>query len=115
MVDRISSAGPQFQPDAGRANKTGEHSPVTENERAEQPGREQVAAARSDSVELSEAARALANGGVEATGKVEGSTLSPDRLRTISERINSGFYDRPEIQNQIADKIAQDIRANPNG
>jgi hypothetical protein len=35
--------------------------------------------------------------------------LSPGRQAEIRKRISTGFYDRPEIRDQIIDKLADDI------
>jgi hypothetical protein len=36
-------------------------------------------------------------------------TLSPARLRKLLERLNSGFYDRPEVREVVAESIAAEL------
>ncbi|GAB1429849.1 hypothetical protein MASR2M18_06820 [Ignavibacteria bacterium] len=52
---------------------------------------------RSDSVEISTAARKLSESGASA-----------DNFEKIRGRIKSGFYDRPDVQRQIAVKVAKE-------
>lgn len=59
-----------------------------------------------DSVEVSSEAKALADGS-EARGK---SQLSAERLKEIGERLATGYYDRPEV----IDEVAKRIQADPN-
>ncbi len=40
-------------------------------------------------------------------------TLSADRLRDVLERLRSNFYDRPEVRDQIARGLAQDLGSQP--
>lgn len=54
---------------------------------------------RSDSVEISAAARKLSE---------SGSSSSTDNFEKIRGRIKSGFYDRPDVQRQIAAKVAKE-------
>jgi len=57
----------------------------------------------SDSVELSNEAKAL----VDRTPFLESrSSLPPDRLKQLSERLATGFYDQPEVIEQLAKKLA---------
>ena len=62
-------------------------------------------AVRADSVDVSSAARELA-GGREA--RAAESSLPADRLREIGERLASGFYDSPEVVDQVARRVAAD-------
>jgi len=60
-----------------------------------------------DSVELSDAARALAE--TAGPGAPAGASLTPERLRTVLDRVTQGFYDRPEIRDAIARQVAPDL------
>ena len=60
------------------------------------------ASVRKDHVEISDEARALA----EQAG-VDEIPASAARLAEIGERLESGFYDRPEILEAIADRILE--------
>jgi hypothetical protein len=58
--------------------------------------------ARADSVEVSSEARALA----EASGvRPTRSSLPPERLEQIGERLATGFYDRPEVVAELARRL----------
>ena len=57
----------------------------------------------SDMVQISGAARALQGRGTDV------GTVDPTRLRTILERLQSGFYDRPDVIAVIAHGVAQDL------
>jgi hypothetical protein len=66
-----------------------------------------VPAARpaSDQVEVSETAMKLA---AQHTGRVVGS-IPNERMRTVLARIAGGYYDRPEVRDQILDRLASDL------
>lgn len=59
------------------------------------------AAARTDQVEISEEARELAR-----QSAAERVPVTEERLAEIRGRLESGFYDRPEIRSQIAERLA---------
>ncbi len=61
---------------------------------------------RVDSAEFSPAARALS----EQVGpqRSSASGLSPARLKQLLQRLLSGFYDRPEVQRTIAQRVSKD-------
>lgn len=61
-------------------------------------------AARKDSVEVSAEAKALSEQ-TEARAK---SSLPPERLKQIGERLASGHYDKPEVIAQVARRLAKD-------
>lgn len=54
-----------------------------------------------DSVQLSDEARAAAR--TEASTSASG--LSSDRLQEILKRLSSGYYDTPQVQDQVAQRI----------
>ena len=58
---------------------------------------------RSDKVEISEAARKLAQG-VEATSSTRGE-LAPERVALIREKILSGAYNSLDVVEQVAKKM----------
>jgi hypothetical protein len=64
---------------------------------------DQDAGPRQDKVEVSDEARNLAEAGQGRA--VTQSSLSPDRLREIGERLASGFYDRPEVIEEVARRV----------
>ena len=63
------------------------------------------AAPRKDSVEVSAEAKALAE---QTEARPAKSSLPPDRLKAIGERLASGHYDRPEVIDQVARRLAKD-------
>lgn len=56
-----------------------------------------------DRAEVSSAARALFESALQPA--IGGSTMAPERMRGILERVRSGHYDRPEVLDQVAQKI----------
>ncbi len=60
---------------------------------------------RTDSADVSAEARALAE---QQGAPPARSSLSSDRLKEISERLESGFYDRPEVIAQVARNLTSD-------
>lgn len=69
-----------------------------------QPASNREAGGGDDSVQLSEEARAAsrAEGGTSASG------LSTDRLQEILKRLSSGYYDSPQVRDQVAQRIQQE-------
>lgn len=62
-----------------------------------------------DRVELSGEALALERSqGAERSGGFE---LSADRMRSITQRLASGHYDRPEVQAAVVSRLAADPEA----
>lgn len=78
------------------AQKTGQQRSVRES------GRESGGA--DDSVQLSDQARAAAR--TEASDSASG--LSSDRLQEILKRLSSGYYDSPQVRDQVAQRIQQE-------
>ncbi len=111
--------GPLHQPKAIVEGQPAQPTPP------EQP--EKKAAARSDSVEISAGARErLAVLADEARLRVESDeTASPtaatgndadlrqDKIRLARARIRSGYYNQPEIKQDIAAKLADNINETP--
>lgn len=56
-----------------------------------------------DRAEVSSAAQELFESA--ASGSVQPSSLPPERMRGILERIRDGHYDRPEVLDQVAQKF----------
>ena len=57
-----------------------------------------------DRVELSDAARALAEPGAAA-----GSQIDPERLRAVLARLADGHYDSAEVRDAIARRLVADL------
>ena len=60
---------------------------------------------RKDSVEVSAEAKALSE---QTEARPAKSSLPADRLKAIGERLASGHYDRPEVIDQVARRLARD-------
>ncbi len=60
---------------------------------------------RADTVDVSSEAKALAE---QSEARGAESTLPKDRLKEIGERLASGFYDQPEVIDQVARRVAKD-------
>ena len=96
----VEKAGNEPRPDAVRT--TGN----THNAEAE-PARD-----TKDKIELSDAARRLANEAADVSGSVNGSgTISPGRLSTITKRLREDFYDTKAVRNEIARRLLPDLRS----
>ncbi len=60
---------------------------------------------RADSADVSAEAKALAE---QHEARQAGSSFEADRLKQISQRLESGFYHRPEVIDQVARGVAKD-------
>ncbi len=60
---------------------------------------------RPDSADVSAEARALSD---QRDVRQAGSSLEPERLKEVTARIESGFYDQPEVIGQVARGVAKD-------
>lgn len=53
----------------------------------------------------------------EQTGETAGAppqgTISAERLREVLDRLKTGFYDRPEVRDQVARGVTRDLDARP--
>ena len=63
-----------------------------------------------DSVQVSSEARALAD---PSGARPPRGTLPPERLQQIGERLATGFYDRPEVIDELAKRLVNhsDLRS----
>jgi hypothetical protein len=61
----------------------------------------------SDKVELSSAAQELRE--LAAANRPESNTLSPERMKEILGRIADGFYDKPEVIDEVARRVETDL------
>ena len=60
-----------------------------------------------DRAEVSSAAQQLFEN--SAASSITGSTLEPEKLRGILERMRDGHYDRPETLDQVAQKLRAEV------
>jgi Anti-sigma-28 factor, FlgM len=80
---------------------TGSHPVVTGKVQPVGPAR--PTPTRSDSVQISDAGRALAEGAAAAR-RATGS-LSPERAADIRQRIRAGLYDSPQVAERVARRM----------
>lgn len=102
----INPASPHGPRPAGsdqvETNRTAEtRQPDPASTAAANQKREQI---KADSADVSAEAKALAQGATERPK----STLSADRLKQIGERLADGHYDRPEVIDEVARRLAQE-------
>jgi len=54
---------------------------------------------------------------VEQAGETGGAppqgTISAERLREVLDRLTTGFYDRPEVRDQVARAVTRDLDTRP--
>ena len=60
-----------------------------------------------DTVEVSAASRSLIHNSESADRS--GSTLSPERMRQVLDRIVNDYYDRADVRDQIARSLAREL------
>ncbi len=78
-----------------------------------------TSAGRGDRFEMSEAARAHQAEVAEHHAEVESARaalraegdLTPERVARLQQRVEEGFYDRPEVVATVAERAAADLRA----
>ena len=66
-------------------------------------------------ITLSSAARALAEAPQpdDTVDVPPQGTISAERLREVLDRLNAGYYDRPEVQDRIARRLSKDLGSQP--
>lgn len=99
MNVRPTTSGPISKNDAS-AIKRASVPPGADGHEAPRPGLN-----ASDQVELSQAARDLS----AARRQESASALSPERLKEITSRIAGGYYDRPEVNDRILERLAAEL------
>jgi len=93
----VPSSGPK------RANK----SAAGQKTRSDPANHSSAIDVASDKVELSSAAQEL--GEIAAANRPESNTLSPERMKEILGRIADGFYDKPEVIDEVAKRVDGDL------
>ncbi len=113
MVDSIQSSGIPVPPEGRPIEQTGNQQ-RTDAVRATGDGRQalpETAREKTDKIELSDAARKLASEARDVSPEItESGTLSPERLTTVTKRLNEGFYDNEAVRNEIARLLMPDLR-----
>ena len=107
-IDPTKSGGiPAYDATRAAAQKPAQREKRTDD--AERNGAASRAAA--DQVQLSSASRGLVET-AQAPAPVENASavgLTADRLKTVLERLQSGYYDSPAVRNGIARGIRTDL------
>jgi hypothetical protein len=108
-VDRVN-ANNVPQPDAGRLDAS------QAARRSAQAAEDQTASAApaqgkpaADTVELSAASKSLVEQAGDTGDVPPSGTLSAERLKTVLDRVESNFYDRANVRNEIASRVAKDL------
>jgi hypothetical protein len=102
---RLGDAAPG-QPTKPGPGRPGEVAPAPPIRREDKPAATEGQGPK-DTVELSEAVRALQERlGIEASAL---SGLPPERLKLVLERLAQGFYDRPEVRDEVLRRLAGDL------
>jgi hypothetical protein len=106
-VDRLSANMPQT--DAGRldASQSARRTHET-GERAASSGPE-TARPQVDTVELSAASKGLVERAGASADAPPSGTLSADRLKEVLQRVESSYYDRADVRDKVADRVAKDL------
>jgi hypothetical protein len=102
-VDPISPG--QIQPSqTGKTSDTngGEHARTKEGTAA--AGQEIV---KQDKVEFSPAAQELHE--LTDAEQIETNTLPPERLKEVIRRVEEGFYDSPDVIDEVAKRASEDL------
>lgn len=68
-----------------------------------------AACSAEDTVDLSDASGSPVEQAGERAEAPPYGTISADRLREVVERLESNFYDRPEVRDRIARGMARDL------
>lgn len=105
-INPTSPNGPRPK-DAAAADPSRSPRPKDQVPARDQSGRgaERPEPAAADRADLSVAARVLATGSGEG---VPTSNLAPERVRAIGERLAAGFYENPEVLDEVARRLAAD-------
>ena len=81
--------------------------PTAPRERAAEGAPSPVPGRPADRAEVSSAARSLFESALQPA--IGGSTLSPERMRGILERVRTGHYDQPAVLDRIAQSIQDEV------
>jgi hypothetical protein len=88
---------------AGRLDRKAPLSPA----RPADTSTSEVTGATPDKVQISDAARGLQE---QLRNRIElVAQLPPGRLREVLQRLNNGFYDRPEVRRAVVESIAEEL------
>ena len=111
MVDKINGAGGQCTPPGTGPAEAARLKAADRVQPAEKDSKPQHSADRADSVELSAEARALAGAEVRGVSYARDGSLSSERIRSVVERLEAGYYDSEGVRHAIAGRILDDLNA----
>ena len=113
MVDSISRGGGPVSPHGRPIRETDQQQGPDALKASRDPQRSNAEAAQGgDNVQLSEAARTLAEQARAVSDTVRTSgTVSADKLAVISKRIQDGFYDTEAVRHEIARRLLPDLKS----
>jgi hypothetical protein len=101
----IQPTKPGSTPTAGTSRL--DRNPALSPARPADPSTSEVTSAPPDKVQISDAARGLQE---QLQNRLElVAQLPPGRLREVLERLNNGFYDRPEVRRAVVESIAEEL------
>lgn len=107
-VNRLSAQTPQ--PDPGRLDTSRSVRRSAEQAEPEQPApAPESARPTGDTVELSAASTSLVDRAGGSADAPPSGTLSAERLKQVLTRIEGNYYDRPEVRDTIANRVAKDL------
>ena len=98
-IDGIDTSGASHQPNRLQS------APRTDAQPAPGVGREDQRTSGQDRVEISETARELSRLSETHGPETSRRSLDAEHIRTIMTRLSDGFYDSPEVQLEIANRI----------
>ena len=103
MTIHPTKAGSTSNTGTSRIDRKATPSPA----RPAQPSPTEVPGVTPDQVQISDAARGLQEELQNRQDLV--AQLPPGRLREVLERLNNGFYDRPEVRRAVVECIAVEL------
>jgi hypothetical protein len=103
MTVRPTTSGQTPRPGIDRAGKPA--APAAPGRSNDTPAAS-AAAARRDDVQISAQARELQH--LDA-GRGAAGEIAPERLRDVLGRISTGYYDQPQVRDEVIRRLAQDL------
>ena len=116
MVESISTGSFQFPRNGEQVEDTAGKLGAKEVRRTDEHRKVDAdkAPAKPDRVDLSDAARKLADLALDTAGATpESGTIPKERLAEIAQRLQNGFYNNDAVREEIAQRILPDLGSNP--
>jgi hypothetical protein len=84
-----------------------DRNPALSHARPAESSTSEAASAKPDKLQIPDAARGLQE---QLQNRLElVAQIPPGRLRAVLERLNNGFYDRPEVRRAVVQSIADEL------